>query len=87
MSYLHTVSSSPQSISLQRMLATLQDGDAILLMADGVYCVDAFATCPTAIYVINEDAQSRGIDHPFTGIDYAGMVNLVVDYDKQISWG
>ncbi len=87
MSCLHSLSSSPQSISLQRMRASLGDDDAVLLMADGVYCCDQLAAINVPVYVIAEDADARGVAHTMKAINYQDMVELVIAHAKQVSWG
>ncbi len=101
MSTLHTVNKSP--FSTQTLLSCLnhcKDGDAVLMIEDGVYgglagtglsdAVQARAGS-IAIHVLNEDAQARGLDTArlldgVSAIDYDGFVDLVAQHDRTQSW-
>ena len=96
---LHIVSQSPFSHdALQRCLAALAPGDAILLTEDGVLAhtaPDRFLapalSRQVTVFTLNPDAQARGIaaahNHvDCVGVDYAGFVDLVATADKSVSW-
>ena len=101
MSTLHTVNKSP--FATQTLLScinhTLQ-GDAILLIEDGVYGALAGSTVAEAvkakagdvsIYVLTEDAAARGLPAgkllgEVTGVTYQGFVDLVAQHDRTQAW-
>lgn len=101
MSTLHTVNKSPFATgSLLSCLAHCRDGDAVLMMEDGVYgaLTDTGVASQVAekvggvsIYVLKSDTDARGLaeDRLIEGIesvDYDGFVDLVAGTDRTQSW-
>jgi tRNA 2-thiouridine synthesizing protein B len=100
MPVLHVVSGSPQgSQALIHCLARMQEGDALLLSANGVYAALANSgACrwldvspPLSVYVLAPDLEARGIavEELWPGaerIDYEGFVDLAVRYPISLSW-
>jgi len=101
MSTLHTVNKSPFSTqSLMSCLNHCKDGDAVLMIEDGVYGALAQSgmaelvkakTASVMIYVMSPDADARGLSGDkllgeVKGVDYAGFVNLVTEHDRTQSW-
>nr|AFI78396.1 intracellular sulfur oxidation protein DsrH [uncultured bacterium ws101A12] len=101
MSTLHTVNKSP--FSTQTLLSCLnhcKDGDAVLMIEDGVYGALASSGLADAVrakagsvslYVIVGDAEARGIAggkllSEVTGIGYDGFVDLVAEHDRTQAW-
>lgn len=101
MSTLHTVNKSPFATgSLVSCIKHCKDGDAILMIEDGVYGglagtsvadqVQALAT-QVSIYVLSPDADARGLaaDRLLAGVsdvDYDGFVDLVAEHDRTQAW-
>lgn len=101
MSTLHTVNKSPFATqTLMSCLNHCRDGDAVLMIEDGVYgALDRSGmadfvrakAAQVSIYVLTPDAQARGLAedkllNDVQGIDYAGFVNLVTEHDRTQSW-
>jgi tRNA 2-thiouridine synthesizing protein B len=101
MSTLHTVNKSPFATgALTSCLDHCKDGDAILMIEDGVYggltgtsVADRVQqkNGAVAIYVLSPDADARGLaaDRLLTGVngvDYDGFVDLVADHDRTQAW-
>ncbi len=101
MSTLHTVNKSPfASNSLVSCIGHCRDGDAVLMIEDGVYggldgtqVADAVAARVGAvsIYVLSPDADARGLAaermlQGIQGVDYDGFVDLVAEHDRTQSW-
>ena len=101
MSTLHTVNKSP--FSTQTLLSCLnhcKDGDAVLMIEDGIYGAMAGTglsdavrarTGTVAIHVLDADTAARGIDparllEGVTAVDYGGFVDLVAKHDRTQSW-
>jgi len=101
MSTLHTVNKSPFATqTLMSCLNHCKDGDAVLMIEDGVY--GALASSGMAefvkakagnvlIYVMSPDADARGLSSDkllgeVKGVDYAGFVNLVTEHDRTQAW-
>ena len=101
MSTLHTVNKSPFSTqSLISCLGHCKDGDAVLMIEDGVYgglsgtglseTVRGLAG-NVSLFVLSGDVEARGIDSAkllseVTAVDYAGFVDLVTQHDRTQSW-
>ncbi len=101
MSTLHTVNKSPFATqSLLSCINHVKDGDAILLIEDGVYGAAAGTGVSDAVagkagsvkfYVLGPDLEARGI--PATRllegvevVDYAGFVGLAAEHDRAQAW-
>ncbi|MFQ5437592.1 MAG: sulfurtransferase complex subunit TusB [Paracoccaceae bacterium] len=101
MTTLHTVNKSPfASRNLGSCLKHVRDGDAILMIEDGVYGatggtamsaqVEAVAR-KASVYALGPDLQARGIDAArlcagVTVTDYAGFVELAAQHDVTNAW-
>lgn len=101
MSTLHTVNKSP--FSTQTLLSCLghcKDGDAVLMIEDGIYggmggtglseMVKARQSS-VSVFVLKEDMEARGIDAArlldgVSAVDYEGFVDLVTEHDRTQSW-
>jgi tRNA 2-thiouridine synthesizing protein B len=99
MSTLHIVSSSPfDSNAFSSALKTASQGDAILLIENGVYAaVDALqidnlmsgAMSDVTHYVLTEDVDARALPrlrNNIAKVDYAGFVALVCQHHNSVSW-
>lgn len=100
MSTLFTVSQSWfNRAALYEQCAFASRGDAILLMQDAVLALQSpvalasfVAKCDRggiAVYALQEDCRLRGIESRSSQIEqisYAGFVDLVVKYEKQLAW-
>ncbi|EHR72141.1 sulfur relay protein TusB/DsrH [Burkholderiales bacterium JOSHI_001] len=92
---LHIVNKSPaERTSLASCLRVAQDGQALLLIEDGVYAaigsVLVQATQRLKVYALAPDLKARGLSDRaapgITLIDYAGFVDLVAEHATSQSW-
>jgi tRNA 2-thiouridine synthesizing protein B len=94
---LHTLNRAPsQSALLTDCLNATSNGDALLLLEDGVYCAldndHSLLQLPEGVrcYVLAADVAARGLGArlkpDITLIDDAGFVQLCCDHDKVLSW-
>jgi len=101
MSILHTVNKSPfEKNNLESCLRYALPGSAVLLIEDGIYAAlkdTRFEEEVTAamegvnFYCLEADIKARGFsaDNIIEGIkmvNYAGFVDLTVEYDKVQAW-
>lgn len=101
MSTLHTVNKSPfANSSLQSCLDHCTEGDAVLMIEDGVYGGLAGTAIAervaqrigvVSVYVLTPDAAARGLAadrmlNGIEGVDYDGFVDLVADHDRTQAW-
>ncbi len=97
MSMLHVVNKSPyERNSLDACIGYCKDGDAVLLIEDGVYAAMKVGSSAAKLHgldvaALGADLAARGIseDKLAEGIkvvDYAGFVDLVEAKDKVQSW-
>ncbi len=101
MSTLHTVNKSPfTNRTLESCLSHCKDGDAVLMIEDGVYggmagsaLADMVAARAGAVklYVLAPDAHARGLgeDRLLDGVSpvgYDGFVDLVTTHDRTQAW-
>lgn len=101
MPLLHLLHPAPSaSTDLMRCLNSLNEGDALLLIGDGVYAAlpGALGEQPlrqlrqTKVYVLRPDLEARALaGWPlipcFEPVDFDGFVDLVTAYDACVSWG
>lgn len=89
---LHIVNKSPySSTALGDCIATFRDGDALLLIEDGVYALAGHMPediAVTPVYCLAADARARGLTVPehFHGIDDAEWVSLCTEHNPIVSW-
>ncbi|CAM6458175.1 MULTISPECIES: sulfurtransferase complex subunit TusB [Citrobacter] len=94
---LHTLHRSPwQSdfTSLQRLLA---EGDALLLLQDGViaaiegsHFLETLRNAPITVYALKEDIDARGlggqISDSVVRVSYTDFVRLTIQHTSQLAW-
>ena len=92
---LHIVNKSPtERHALASCLRVAQDGQALLLIEDGVYAATGSALAEAAqglkVYALAPDLLARGllgkVAAGITPIDYAGFVDLVAEHSTSQSW-
>ncbi len=97
---LHIVNKSPfQTSTLDSCLRMAQPGNALLLTEDGIYAATLGSAaearmrqaCATLkVYALQPDMDARGVTGKLidgiTLVDYAGFVDLSVDYKTSHSW-
>lgn len=98
---LHTYNKSLASgeARLRDCLRAISPGDSLLLIEDGVYLatqlhpgMELRKQLPDgiALYALTPDAAARGISAKFpadfSGIDYAGFVQLCLAHPRVVNW-
>ncbi|WKX26668.1 sulfurtransferase complex subunit TusB [Tatumella ptyseos] len=95
---LHLIMSSPAKLDMDYLEIFIGQTDDILLLQDAVYGGVAnnqyfsklVAKKQSGLYVLQEDAQARGItallESKFRIISYPQFVELTVKHSKQITW-
>jgi len=95
---LHTLNQPPGNIEcLKRCLSALSEGDALLLIEDGVLAsLPAYAAhydqiqVKISLYALQADLDARGLndlkDNRFMVVDDGGFVDLACEHDKVVSW-
>ena len=96
MTTLHTLIKPPSNAPLvEKLLATAQKNDALVLLEDGVYQLESDRFLNHAahknliIRVLESDAYARGINLDKAQgllIDYSDFVSLCTQHDKVLSW-
>jgi len=101
MSILHTVNKSPfEKNNLESCLRYAKPGSAVLLIEDGIYAAltsTVFEKEVTEaldelnVYCLEPDMKARGFSSAkiiggIKLVDYAGFVDLTVEYDKVQAW-
>jgi len=101
MTTLHTVNKSPfASQSLRSCLKHVREGDAVLMIEDGVYGATGGTAMSSdvekaaknvSVYVLGPDLRARGIETTrlAAGVsvkDYAGFVELAAEHDITNAW-
>lgn len=94
---LHTLHHSPWQCDMAALLRTLQAGDDLLLLSDGVIAgidggryLDLLLAAPISVHALNEDIAARGlsgqISNSITRVSYTEFVSLTVKHAVQMSW-
>ena len=87
MSVLHLVAAPG---ALDACVAHVVEGDAVLLLGDGVHAAadPRLAALDAPVAAIDEDAAGRAValPPPVRPLGYDGFVALVVDHDASVSW-
>jgi len=94
---LHMLSTSPWHADIPSMLRLMNEGDDLLLMADGVlaavensHFVEILRRAPISVYVLKEDTQARGLCAQISSdaimVSYTDFVRLTVKHSAQVAW-
>jgi len=89
---LHTISAVPGDSCIQQCLQVLAQGDALLLLGDGVYAgmQGTLTDVPCPIYALAEDLSLTGIkarlDNSIQTISMGEFVALTVKAQSQVAW-
>ncbi|MEH2921788.1 sulfurtransferase complex subunit TusB [Samsonia erythrinae] len=94
---LHTLSSSPYHADLDALLRSLGDGDALVLLQDGVIAalaggdiINRLIDAALPLYALRPDTDARGgteqISTSVSLIDYNEFVQLTVVHAQQLAW-
>lgn len=94
---LYTLSCSPYSCDLHILLRTVQTGDDMLLLADGVIAglmrspaLRMLMNSPLIVFALENDVAARGLFHHFAQsisiIGYTDFVKLTEKQLQQMAW-
>ncbi len=98
---LHTYNKSLSTgeARLHNCLRMLAPGDSLLLLEDGVYVatqlqqgepIRSMIPAGVTLYALTPDLAARGISakipSDFSGIDYAGFVQLCLTHPRVVNW-
>lgn len=88
---LHIVNQSPyNSTALGDCIAAFRDGDALLLIEDGVYALSGMSEdiAVGPVYCLADDARARGLAVPqsIRAIDDVRWVELCTEHQPIVSW-
>lgn len=87
---LHIINKSPEHARFQHCLASVQQGDTLLLIEDAVLALlDREKQLPEASYGLEADAKARAVANRVPAeqlVDYAGFVQLTVNHSRIINW-
>ena len=76
--------------ALARCLPLVAEGDAVLLIEDGVYAACSAVDSPAPCHALADDLEARGITgriEPAVGVlSYAGFVELVERHRPIVTW-
>ena len=95
MTILHTLNKSPDHGLLDKCIANLQSGDALLFIEDGTYYCKASEKLGAIgkgidIYFLKEDLAARGLQDQLGSsgepVSYRKFVELSTKHDKVVSW-
>ena len=87
---LHIINKAPEHARFRHCLASVQQGDTLLLIEDAVLALlDRERQLPGASYGLETDANARAVANRVPGeqlVDYAGFVQLTVNHSRIINW-
>lgn len=94
---LHILRHSPWHCDMDTLLRTLQAGDDLLLLSDGVIAgteggryLDLLRAAPISLHALEEDIAARGligqISNDIIRVSYNDFVSLAVKHASQMTW-
>lgn len=89
MTTLHILTGNNSFDVLSEQAYLVQSEDAIVLMAEGVYCALQTQNLHRPVYVLSEDLKLRGIPPESvsgTLISYTELPDLITKFKRSISW-
>ena len=94
---LHTLSHSPWHCDIESLLRMVREGDALLLIQDGVLAavegsrfVDLLNNAPISVSALKDDIEARGLTGQISAsidvVSYTDFVNLAIQHTGQLNW-
>ncbi|WP_285129078.1 sulfurtransferase complex subunit TusB [Leclercia adecarboxylata] len=94
---LHTLSHSPWQCDIESLLSMVREGDALLLIQDGVQAavegsrfVEILNNAPISVSALKDDIDARGlagqISTKINVVSYTDFVNLAVQHTGHMNW-
>ncbi|WP_288400253.1 sulfurtransferase complex subunit TusB [uncultured Serratia sp.] len=94
---LYTLSHSPNQCDLPALLRLAAEGDALLLLQDGVLAglagsahLELLLAAPISLYALQDDLEARGLNghfsHKITVVGYNHFVELTEQHRSQMAW-
>ncbi|GAL59285.1 protein TusB [Pseudescherichia vulneris NBRC 102420] len=94
---LHTLRHSPWQCDMAALMRTLQEGDDLLLLSDGVtaavvggHYLDLLLAAPITVHALQEDVDARALSGQISNrivlVSYTDFVSLTVKHAAQIAW-
>jgi len=87
---LHIINKAPEHARFRHCLASVQQGDTLLLIEDAVLALlDRERQLPGASYGLETDANARAVANRVPAeqlVDYVGFVQLTVNHSRIINW-
>ncbi|RWR02508.1 sulfur transfer complex subunit TusB [[Pantoea] beijingensis] len=94
---LYSLMNSPFQCDFTSLLRLTGEGDALLLLQDGVVAalqgsiaLDKLLATPAALYVLQEDVEARGlvgqISPKIVSVSYTDFVALTIKHPQQVAW-
>lgn len=94
---LHTLSCSPYHADLDTLLRSLDQGDVLVLLQDGVIAalaggdiIHRLLDSAVLLYALQPDTEARGMTEQISNsvalIGYNEFVQLTVEHPQQLAW-
>ena len=87
---LHIINKAPEHARFRHCLASVQQGDTLLLIEDAVLALlDREKQLPGAFYGLEADANARAVANRVSAdklVNYAGFVQLTANHSRIINW-
>jgi tRNA 2-thiouridine synthesizing protein B len=94
---LHTLSRSPWQCDIESLLSMVREGDALLLIQDGVLAavedsrfVDILSNALISVSALKDDIDARGLAGQISAkinvVSYTDFVNLAVQHTGHMNW-
>lgn len=94
---LHTLRHSPWQCDMAALMRTLQEGDDLLLLSDGITAavvggryLDLLLAAPITVHALQEDVDARALSGQISNrivlVSYTDFVSLTVKHTAQIAW-
>lgn len=94
---LHTLHRSAWHTDFSALLRLLDEGDALLLLQDGVTAalegsrfLECLRNAPITVYALKDDIEARGLGGQISDsvirVDYTDFVRLTVSHTSQMAW-
>lgn len=94
---LHTLRHSPWQCDFATLISSLQEGDDVLLIQDGVIAalegsrfLEMLRNAPISVSVLKDDVKARGlcaqISNNVVRVSYTDFVRMTVKHQSQMAW-
>lgn len=85
MKTLYLFSKTPNYENIKLVKKLIDTSDCIVFIQNGVYIAKHNIELQCPIYILQADAEARGIKIDLNTVEYSGLIDLIMEFDKVVT--